>query len=176
MSLPQCENVILYVLENKPGTGKTAVMKILYMLQQVKNIKMGLSFDVYTYGPYTSEVYDHLDCLISEGYISSCMYHMNNYVGYQLNITDTGKQRMEKLNKKELECIKEIIAFTSGKTAKALELYSTIIFVDNLYHVNKLSNGRQRIVENVRDLKPRFSLEEITNAYNELTQIKYIAA
>jgi len=174
MSLSQSENVILHILKGKPKTGKTAVMKIVYLLQQVKQIKVGYNFDIYTYGPYASEVAEHLDNLVYDELVTSCVYCINNYVGYELSVSEKGKERMEELSSEDQRSIQDILNFADGKTAKDLELYSTIVFINHLYHTNRLSNGRQRVIEKVHEIKPHFNIDTISDAYNILSDIKYI--
>ena len=48
-----------------PGMGKTAVMKAMFMLQQVKGISLGCDFSIYTYGPYAAEIMEDIDELLT---------------------------------------------------------------------------------------------------------------
>jgi len=178
MNLSHSENIILHILDGKdgkPGLGKTAVMKIVYLLQQVKQMELGYDFDIYTYGPYAPEVTDHLDTLISNGFISSMIYNYNNYVGYQLNISESGRSEMKEISNNEKSNIQDILNFTDGKSAKTLELYSTIIFIKHLYLKNKiLCDQENDVISKVHEIKPHFGEETISEAYNVLSELKYI--
>ena len=55
------------MLQKNPGMGKTAVMKAMFMLQQVKGLSLGCDFSIYTYGPYAAEIMEDIDELLSEG-------------------------------------------------------------------------------------------------------------
>ena len=67
MSLSIRKSAILNLLQQNPKLGKTAVMKAVFMLQQVKGIKLGYDFSIYTYGPYASDVMADIDDLVEEG-------------------------------------------------------------------------------------------------------------
>jgi hypothetical protein len=58
-----------------------------------------------------------------------------------------------------------------------LELYSTIIYIDNLYSKN-ISWGKSAevVIKKVKELKPHFENEEIKEAYNSLEKINYLAS
>ena len=117
---------VLNVMSHNLNLGKTKLMKIIYMLQQVKNLNLGYDFDIYTYGPYSSEVLESIEVLVNKGLVLSKMYQYNNYVGYELNLTDEGRRALSDISKEENTAICDILDFAEGKTARDLELFSTI--------------------------------------------------
>jgi len=165
MSLPHNKNVILNVMSLKQNLGKTAVMKIIYMLQQIKKIDLGYRFEIYTYGPYAAEVTEDIEDLIQSGLIRSCMHDYGNYVGYELQLTKEGNGVLDALSEEDNSSIVEIINFIDGKTAKYLELSSTIVFISELYSKNKLTHNQNEIITKVHEIKPHFDLETITASY-----------
>lgn len=175
MSLSFRESAILNLLQQNPKLGKTAIMKATFMLQQVKGVKLGYDFSIYTYGPYASDVMTDIDNLVEEGFISSTMYPYNNYVGYRLEVTKNGEAEiaMQPMDT-ESQALKDISDFIRGKSAKELELYSTIIYIANLYKKNAWSGGEKSIVEKVKEIKPHFSTDDIQGAYQQLKTIKYV--
>ena len=174
MSSQYNKNIILNIIEQYPGLGKTAVMKILYMLQQVKNINLNYDFTIYTYGPYSAEVVEDIDDLIEDSLIDSCAYEYNNYVGYNLNLTTMGKTKLSKLATKDEAKIKDVLSFVEDKHAKDLELLSTIIFIENQYAKNQWTKEQDDIVGKVAEIKPHFNREKISMAYTTLLEKKYI--
>lgn len=174
MNFPYSQNVLMYVMSQRTDLGKTAIMKIAYMLQQVKKIDLGYDFEIYTYGPYSSEVMDDIDELVNNDFAYSEMYRYSNYVGYKLNISDSGKTAIIQLSTREKNSINEILEFSDGKSARDLELYSTIVFVSSLYAQNKLDSGQASVSDKVHDLKPHFDLDTISAAYKTLSEKKYI--
>jgi uncharacterized protein YwgA len=149
-------------------------MKILYMLQQVKKMDLNYDFTIYTYGPYSPEVVEDIDNLIEDSLIDSYVYEYNNYVGYKLNLTAMGKTKLSKLVTKDAIKIKDILSFVEDKHAKDLELFSTIIFIENQYAKNQWKKEQDDIVEKVAEIKPHFSKEKISMAYATLLEKKYI--
>lgn len=174
MSLSKRKTIILDLLLENPGMGKTAVMKSMFMLQQVKGIELGCDFSIYTYGPYAPDIMEDIDDLVSEDLLSSTIYKYNNYIGYKLDVTDNGNKVAIQLSHEEIIALKDISNFVHDKTAKQLELYSTIIYVNNLYTKNAWGNDELSIIQKVHEIKPHFSEAAIGNAYKELKEIKYL--
>jgi uncharacterized protein YwgA len=174
MSSQYNKNIILNVIEQRSGLGKTAVVKILYILQQVKKMSLNYDFTIYTYGPYSAEVVEDINDLIENCLIDSYVYEYNNYVGYKLNLTTLGKTKLSKLSTTDEVKIKDVLSFVEEKHAKDLELFSTIIFIENQYTKNQWKNGQDDIVEKVAEIKPHFNREKITIAYTTLLEKKYI--
>ena len=54
-------DIIFELVSQKADLGKTAIMKFMFMLQQVYKVPLGYDFKIYTYGPYSSEVMDDMD-------------------------------------------------------------------------------------------------------------------
>src|SRR5438093_10440773 len=50
------------LVEKAPGQNlnRTAIMKLAYFLQVLKNVPLGYDFRLYTYGPFDSDVLDDL--------------------------------------------------------------------------------------------------------------------
>ena len=70
--------------------------------------------------------------------------------------------------------MKEILDFVRGKNAKELELYSTIIYIEDWYLKNKKANSVSAIVKKVHEIKPHFSEETIQNAYTCLSAASFL--
>src|SRR5262249_14989297 len=54
--------LIAALVEKAPGQtlNRTAIMKLAYFLQVMKNVPLGYDFRLYTYGPFDSDVLDDL--------------------------------------------------------------------------------------------------------------------
>ena len=90
------KNLILNIIQKHPDIGKTAIMKVIYMLQQVKGLNLDYDFSIYTYGPYSYEVTYDVDELISSELVTSAMYLYKNYVGYKLRVAEWNNIQLEK--------------------------------------------------------------------------------
>ncbi|MCL2152829.1 MAG: hypothetical protein FWH57_07725 [Oscillospiraceae bacterium] len=176
MCLAYNKNILLSVMDRKPDLGKTAIMKVVYMLQQVKGLDLCYRFDIYTYGPYTAEVTEDLEELISYGLVDSIMHRYDNYIGYNMKLSPAGKKALTQLKEQENCGIAEIIDFIDGKSAKELELFSTIVFISGLFSKNKFNGTQKDIIEKVHEIKPHFNNKSIKTAYMELLERKYISA
>jgi uncharacterized protein YwgA len=160
----------------KPNLGKTAVMKVIYMLQQIKKMDLGYKFEIYTYGPYTAEVTEDIDDLIQGGLIHSSMYDYGSYVGYELQLSKDGSNSLDELSEKDNLSVAEIISFIDGKTTKYLELSSTIVFISELYSKNELPHSKEEITSKVHEIKPHFDIDTINASYCELLEKEYICS
>ncbi len=174
MNLSNRKNVIIKMLQENPGMGKTAVMKTVFMLQQVKHVDLGCEFSIYTYGPYNADVMEDIDELVSDGFLSSNAYFYKDYIGYTLSATDSGVKAAPNLEDVDKVALKEILDFVKGKNAKELELYSTIIYVEDWYSKNEKANSMDAIIKKVHELKPHFSEKVIQDAYACLVDVSFL--
>jgi len=168
MKLQYSKEIILNILNKKPDLGKTAVMKIIFILQHVFDVNLGYNFDIYTYGPYAAEVTDELEALIYEDFIKADIYTFNNYLGYKLNISEKGESSKGTLSTDDEQKINKVLLSFGDKKAKELELDSTIIYIRNLHMKNKWGDIKEDIIKDVREIKPHFSNNKIGKAYDNL--------
>ncbi len=164
--------LLAQVISMKADLGKTAVMKIMYILQKVYKLPLDYSFSIYTYGPYCSDVMADIDTASAENIISiKTNYYTNGKIGYDISTSENSskviKDSSDFLNKYKDE-IAEVLYCFGDKTAKELELYSTVIYIYNSYIENQWEFTIRDISENVHEIKPHFSIAEIENAYNDL--------
>lgn len=174
MNLSKRKNVIIKMLQENPGMGKTAVMKTIFMLQQVKHMDLDCEFSIYTYGPYNADVMEDIDELVTDGFLSSSAYSYKDYIGYTLSATDAGTKSVASLKDADTVALKEILDFVRGKSAKDLELYSTIIYVEDWYLKNDKTHDVAAIIKKVHELKPHFSEETIQKAHTCLSKKKFL--
>ncbi len=174
MNLSNRKNVIIKMLQENPGMGKTAVMKTIFMLQQVKHIDLSCEFSIYTYGPYDADVMEDIDELVSDGLLSSSAYSYKDYIGYTLSATDSGAKAVPNLKNEDTVALKEVLDFVRGKNAKELELYSTIIYVEDWYLKNEKTNNMTAIMKKVHELKPHFTKDVIQKAYTCLSEASFL--
>ena len=168
MKLNYNKEVILDILNKKPELGKTAIMKMIFILQNVFGMKLGYSFDIYTYGPYAAEVSEELESLIHSDLIDAEAYEYNNSWGYKLEISDKGKSSKGSLSPDDEKKISDVLLHFGSKTAKELELDSTIIYTRNRYIRNKWGDIKDEIISEVHEIKPHFSIEKIGEEYDKL--------
>lgn len=159
----------------QPGIGKTAMMKCAYLLQALENVPLGYDFEIYTYGPYSSSVMDEIDFARQNNYLSINSVIYPTGIGYNISCGVEGnKVLQENPNLQYDKAINRIVSVFGGKTAKELELLSTLLFVSNTYKESS-SNLKQEVCNTVSKIKPRFSMDEIQLGYDFMYDGGYIS-
>lgn len=174
MNLSKGQNYILNIIKKNTGLGKTALMKELFLFQEVMGAKTGYNFSIYTYGPYDSDVMEDIDQLCAFKLVDCSVYRFQTYIGYSLNVTNEGENALKALSPEEEQNLNNIVCFAKNKTAKELELYSTIVYVGKLYKKNFWPSDDCSIIQQVHEIKPHFSQNTISDAYEELRRNNYI--
>ena len=161
-------DIIHELAEKKPGLGKTAMMKYLFLLQQIYDMPLGYDFEIYTYGPYASEVMEDINLAKHKNIISM---EFDN-IGYAISAKD---YQDDKTFSNDFENkINELLQLFGDKTAKDLELSTTIIY---LYHNSKMNSwgcDKETIANYVYEIKPHFTLETIQAEYDNLEKNKIL--
>ncbi|MCL2853613.1 MAG: hypothetical protein FWE20_11410 [Defluviitaleaceae bacterium] len=171
MKIDYNKKVMLKIVNEKSNLGKTSMMKIMFILQQVFSMKLGYNFNIYTYGPYASKVTDDLEMLIYNNFVDAETYeYKDSSMAYRLKITEQGKDSIDMLTLDDERKISKVLTVFGNKTAKELELDSTIIYTNNIYAKSNWDQTREEIVKDVYELKPRFTIETIQSAYDSLEE------
>lgn len=160
--------------DKSPQFGKTALQKIIYLLQELHNVKCGYEFGLYTYGPFCVELLSDLDYVQSLQGVN-ILYLSSGTRGYIISPGD--KNEVIRQNAKDFlseadTAIERIIAEFGEFNAKELELRSTIVYVDRDMKQNLFS--RNNFVRLVKEIKSNFSTETIQNALMELESKGYV--
>jgi len=153
-----------------PQFGKTILQKMVYLLQEVYGVKCGYQFDLYTYGPFTSQLLQDLDLVetLNGVRISSVMSAIG---GYHIEPGERNEELREKAveflrDSTVSEAIDSLIEDFGSFNAKQLELLSTIVYVDRDMKDKGLS--REKLIQMVGDIKPKFLDSEIEDAVSIL--------
>jgi len=167
--------ILAKIASKQPGIGKTAMMKCVYLLQTIEDVPFGYEFEIYTYGPFSSSVTDEIDFARQKGYLSISSTVYPEYVGYNINCGNTGRQALNEENDYQYdEAIDSILSVFGSKTARELELLSTILFVSCTYVKNSTNSQRNDICDTVSKIKPRFEMREISNGYDFMQSKGYL--
>jgi uncharacterized protein YwgA len=162
--------ILVELVKAKPEIGKTAVMKCLYLLQQVYKVPLGYSFKIHAYGPYDPKVMNDIDVASSTAILSvSKEVYPSGFVGYHLKLADDSNEilsEQESVSERYLDMIHKIVDIFGACTVKELELVTTIVYLYVLYTKNKWDMGG--LLCNVQEIKPHFNLDEITRTYEQL--------
>ena len=155
-------------LEGKsPQFGKTALMKMAYLLQELYEVPLGYRFSLYTYGPYSAEVLADLE-------YSNLLHQVNvNYLGEEGGFKITPGEKVGCPGKQEgtinefSDELNKLVEHFGAFNARELELRTTSIFLWKRIHPTKPENLNS-VVQTVRHLKPHFSEMTIRSAINNL--------
>lgn len=168
MELNERLGVLSGIAQRRPDIGKTAMMKCTYFLQEIEKVPLNYNFEIYTYGPYSSEVMEEIDFARQNGLLDiKWTVYPNGMHGYSISAKGTGTTPYDGQ-------IDAVVNVFGSKTAKELELLSTVLFVQRACMNNKWEKDKASICAAVKEIKPRFSLEEIGAGYEFMRGHDYI--
>jgi hypothetical protein len=161
--------VMVSLVERAPGKklGRTAIMKLLYFLATLRNLRLGYRFSLYSYGPFDSDVLQDLDYAKSlDALVSRVIGYPRGY-GYEIEpgpLSTAAKGLTTTFLDEHDEDLAWVIAEFGNLSASDLELASTIVYADREGGAANVQGLAQR----VRDIKPHFSLPTIESSIERL--------
>lgn len=158
-----------------PWFGKTALQKIVYLLQEVYGIDLGYRFSLYTYGPFSKELASDLDFLHAIEGVS--IDYDEEVGGYRISPSDANVKIQTKAHE-FLEENEDALGTVSREfgplAAKELELLATIIYVDVDAEDKEEEIDFDSLVETVQSIKPHFSKQRIERAVASLSEDDFV--
>ena len=152
--------------------GKTALQKMLFLLQEVYGVDCGYDFSLYTYGPFSSQIVQDLDFVeTSKGVkVQNVAPMAGGYIISPGEETDRLRKKAENfLNKTNVQnAFSKLINQFGYYSARDLELISTIVYVARDLKNDEGDLAREKIVQRVKQLKPKFSEETIDSKIQKL--------
>lgn len=154
----------LVIQANSVNLGHTAIMKLAYFLQTLRDVPLGYNFRLYTYGPYDADVLgdlkyaEVLNAVTSKTIIYPCGY------GYEIQKGESAKtiigyaSTFIDQHQKDIDWVMNEFG---SYTASELELYSTIIYTDRNISERCESSTSDKIAELVHEIKPHFTVQDI---------------
>jgi hypothetical protein len=140
--------------------GRTQVMKLFYLLQELKGVPLGYDFRLFNYGPFDSEVLSDLSsaCGLDTVVEKTIIYSR----GYGYDITpgihaDKATWSLEANHREIVEKVEEVMREFGTFSASELELRSTLLFVDREFAGVGQGVSLEALVERVRQIKPHFA-------------------
>lgn len=151
--------------------GKKAAQKVVYLLQELGRVPVGYRYTFYTYGVFSSELANTLG--VVEGLEGIKVDYDENQNTYQIEpgvkADKLGKRGADFLIQHK-DAIAKIVSFAKHRTAKRLELISTIVFVKkNEYLGNDID--QKKLIQRVKELKPQFDDPEIMAGIDALRDL-----
>jgi uncharacterized protein YwgA len=149
--------------------GKTALQKMIFLLQRSFEVDCDYSYTLYTYGPYSADVARDLDVVAGLG--AAQIGYDFGFAGYEIHPGPAGAELRERAKgflSKIGPKLDQLIAEFGGFSAKDLELRSTIVYL------SKRGQDKRKMVEQVHEVKPHFSRTQIEAAVSELEGKGYV--
>mgnify|MGYP000879905401 CR=1 FL=1 len=170
MDLKKRLGIISKIVSKQPGLGKTAMMKYIFLLQKIYKMPLGYNFEIYTYGPYSSEVMEDIDFAKQQSIVSiDRIAYPNGLKGYSIEPTDKLDSILEQESQfiaQYKEAVDSTIEAFGDRNAKELELLTTIIYLYSTYRANNWP--MEEIPSNVHDIKPHFDIKTIREELHNL--------
>lgn len=153
--------------------GRTALMKLLFFLQESRGVPLGYQFSLYSYGPFDSDVLADVSLAERLNVLKSTIVYYPSGLGYEYspgtdlkNVKDLAGDFL----KEHKASIDWVLNSFSGKTASELELLSTILFVAKFQNPKTVAE----LLEQVELIKPHFSQEQIQKGFDELVSLNVL--
>jgi hypothetical protein len=169
------------LVEKAPGQtlGRTAIVKLPYLLQVLRGVPLRYDFSLYTYGPFDSDVLEDLSYAGVFGAVTEKIVpHARGY-GYEVKPgrrwPELRKQAKDWLDKYE-DDIQWVIREFGDSSAAELELVSTIIFADRENAGKGEPVSLERLAREVRQIKPKFSSEYVLAKCREALRKQFLIA
>lgn len=156
--------VIRKLAECKPKLGRTAMMKLLYLLQSVRHVPLGYRFELYLYGPYASDVLDDIASAEIWGLVQEEVVDYGEYgYGYHIHPCDsfeTMPKTAAAFVRKYESDIQWVAEQFGHFSAAELELIGTIVWVYLRAKEHGDSLSEEKIAEFALRIKPHFTREK----------------
>lgn len=157
-----------------PQFGKTALQKLVFFLQEIYQIDCGYDFELYSYGPFDSQLLNDLDLIDNWGCVSVNRVN-DTFAGYRIRPTETvdsiRKKATEFLdNGKTKQALDDLVSNYGEMTAKNLELRATTVFIASDLQKKDEPSDKEKICYIVGKIKPKFTKQEIEEAAKELIE------
>lgn len=144
--------------------GKTSLQKIIYILQEIYDVRIGYSYTLYNYGPYSADLASDLDYIAA---LKGVKISWVNTGGYRIkpdSAADAFINKSQSFIKANKAKIDKALETFGNLTAKELELRATIIYFYREYD----EEDKSELTYKVHQLKPYFSIEKIGATIAEL--------
>ncbi len=161
-----------------PQFGKTVLEKLVFFLQEIYGIKCGYDFELYSYGPFDSQLLGDLDLVEHWGGVTVLRVN-NSFGGYRIQPSEkvdsiVGKAKEFIEDQKTDKALDDLVSNYGAMTARDLELRATTVYVERGLRKKGESRSKEKICSLVSQIKPKFDFQEIEQAVLELKERSHI--
>ncbi len=171
--------LICALVEKSDRAGRTALMKFAYLLKEIKGVPLGYRFRLHIYGPFDSRLLGDLGYAEALHAVKSSLEPFPGGYSYRYapgdkigELKERARDFLEKYNKE----IDWVVGEFGSKDAGALEMISTIVFVDRSAEERKSKNSVDALSEKVFKIKPHLNLGVIRKEVERLNERGYLKA
>ena len=170
---------LVTLVESSPGKvlGRTAIVKLPYLLQELQGLSLGYDFRLYTYGPFNNEVLNNLTSAESLGAVTvkTVLYQVG--YGYEIRVGPAAEAIKAKAADWLREHSRQLAAVArefGACSASDLELGTTILYADREFAARHEAVTQDVLVRKVRAVKPHFSEAVVQAKVRELQGKGYL--
>jgi uncharacterized protein len=149
--------------------GRKAFQKIVHLASDLAGVRTGYTFSYYTYGAYSRELASDLE--LAEDFSVLLSKRQESIGGYDIQEGPLSEQAIE-LSKDQLNPfisqLNWMISNFRDKSARMLELYSTIVFLKK----NEVFLEENDLVERLLELKPKYTRSEVISARSKIVELE----
>jgi uncharacterized protein YwgA len=152
---------LVSAFDHKPT--RTQLHKISFFVAAADQVEVPFEFVLYHYGPYSFDLDEAIQELVDAGYLHAD-YNPNGFgAGYEFSkaIADP------KLSQDVSESIRKWVKLLGNEGVRRLELVATSLYVNTKRH----EDSRERQIEQVINIKPHFTTDEVEEAFNWLRTV-----
>ena len=145
-------------------SGRKKLQKMIYIAKSI-SFPFEEKFQFHFYGPYSEELTLRIEELCEMGYLNEKKEKQKSYVQYCYSLTESGEEFLRMYPVVNMPCLKECLEDMKEKSARFLELVSTIIYFR--------SEPKEEVIDKIHTLKSKqkYSSEEISEAYAYIEQL-----
>lgn len=159
--------------------GKTSMQKLVYFLQEF-GVDLNYKYEMYHYGPYCFELSNDLD-LLNMMNIISIEDNPTTY-GYSIKLSNSVNGSYFSRNESCFESeaqhawdnyksgFEKLLKIFGECSTRDLELYATMHFVGRILRERGKVVDADDVIREVKFLKPKYSKDELENAYQYLSE------
>ncbi|MFC4410714.1 YwgA family protein [Chungangia koreensis] len=162
--LQEHAKIVQFVSIANGVTGRKKLQKMIYIAKKMR-FPFFEKYELHMYGPYSEELTLRVEELCEMGFLNENKEDKGSYVQYSYRTTDEGSTFIETLCE-ENDHLTKCIDLLNKKSARFLELVSTLLYFDHLPNTER--------IEKVKAVKGKlnFTEEEMEEAFAFIEQLK----
>jgi uncharacterized protein len=162
--LEEHAKVVQFVSLAGQVTGRKKLQKMVYIAKKMQ-FPFQEKYQFHIYGPYSEELTLRIEELCNMGFLSEEKEDKGSYVQYRYAVTDEGTSFSSMLSK-QCDKLPTVIELMNDKSARFLELVSTLLYFDEL--------SKEERIEKVHVVKGKlnFTEEEMSDAFEFIAQLE----